>query len=102
MLEAGRDIVVDSEDKTLHQDGGERHRVVFVKTRHSRSLRYSNDGGCLEAGGNSLLQDVKNVSNNISSLIGTCFWYTARYIIWTSSFIYIHSQQDFSHILCGY
>lgn len=72
MAEAGRAVVFDVHTKHSTRRG-EGHRVLFIKTRHSRSFRYRNDGGCLEAGGNALLQDVKNDSNNISLLNGTCF-----------------------------
>lgn len=84
---AGRDVVSDVLKienqflEALNQDGGESHRVVCIKTRHSRIFSYRNDDDCLEAGGNSLL------------LSGTCFQHTARYIILTSSLIHIHAQQ---------
>ena len=53
MVKAGRDVVFDvlqnQFPKALHQDGGNSHRVVIIRTSNR------NDVGCLEAGGNSLL-----------------------------------------------
>ena len=53
MVKAGRDVVFDvlqnQFPKALHQDGGNSHRVVIIRTSNR------NDVGCLEAGENSLL-----------------------------------------------
>ena len=39
-------------------DGDERHKVVVIKTRHSRQRRYRGNEGCLEARGNSLMWEL--------------------------------------------
>ena len=58
-IQAGRHVVIDVVEnqllKALHQDGVGSHRVVVIKTRHSRLFRYRNYDGCCETGVNSLL-----------------------------------------------
>lgn len=54
---AGRDAIIDVLKnkfvKAIHQDGVECHSVVVICSTHLRL--YRDDGGCLEAGENSLL-----------------------------------------------
>ena len=58
-VQAGRDVISDVLEnyilKALHQDGGESHRAVDIKTIHSRLFRYMDNIGCLGAGGDSVL-----------------------------------------------
>ncbi len=58
-VQTGRDVVLNVLEnqflKALHQDGGECHRAVVILIRHCRLFRHRDDGGCLEAGGNTLM-----------------------------------------------
>ena len=55
-VQTGRDVVFDVLESQFHQDGGESHRVVVIKTGHGRLFRYREDDAVSRQGGNDLLR----------------------------------------------